>query len=204
MNRYICKQAGKAVGTSRALAQLASSSCLPFCRNWNTAVATSTLSGFLSGCHSRRRVRHSFMRWSLDSTSFSLRSFSRASAFALSTSGFVGSFGSLLELLLLLEELFERLLALPFALASLLLPPSALADLGRDRLLLFPDLRELRLLLLLEELLFLEERSLELLRPPPASTWRTALEPACGEKVLRGAAAGEGATGAAWYSSSMC
>mmetsp|Transcript_33584 Transcript_33584/g.62938 ORF Transcript_33584/g.62938 Transcript_33584/m.62938 type:complete len:231 (+) Transcript_33584:75-767(+) len=62
---------------------------LPFCRNWNTAVATSCCSGFLSGCHLRSRIRNSFRRFSFGSTSFSFISFSSASALAFSISGFV-------------------------------------------------------------------------------------------------------------------
>lgn len=42
----------------------------PFCRNWKTAVAMSILSGFLSGCHSRRSKRNSFARASFGSTFF--------------------------------------------------------------------------------------------------------------------------------------
>jgi len=50
-------------------------------------VATSTLSGFLSGCHSRKRARHSFIRASFGSTDFNFKSLSKASAFAFSISG---------------------------------------------------------------------------------------------------------------------
>ena len=34
--------------------------CCAFCRNWNTAVATSAFSGFLSGCHDRKSDLHSY------------------------------------------------------------------------------------------------------------------------------------------------
>merc|ERR1719507_1970125 len=70
-----------------AAAKSASISSFPFCKNWKTAVATSTLPGFLSGCHCLRSARNSFMRASLGSTSRNCISFVSASALAFSTSG---------------------------------------------------------------------------------------------------------------------
>mmetsp|Transcript_46506 Transcript_46506/g.129433 ORF Transcript_46506/g.129433 Transcript_46506/m.129433 type:complete len:243 (+) Transcript_46506:195-923(+) len=63
-----------------------STNFLPFCKNWNTAVATSTLSGFLSGCHALRSFRHSRRRSSLGSTFCKALNFSSASIFASLTS----------------------------------------------------------------------------------------------------------------------
>merc|ERR1712087_844929 len=58
---------------------------LPFCRNWNTAVATSTLSGFLSGCHPRNNFFQFANLASFGSFLHSINFWS-TSAFALSTS----------------------------------------------------------------------------------------------------------------------
>mmetsp|Transcript_49861 Transcript_49861/g.120079 ORF Transcript_49861/g.120079 Transcript_49861/m.120079 type:complete len:220 (-) Transcript_49861:953-1612(-) len=59
----------------------------PFCRNWKTAVAISILSGFLSGCHSRRSRRNSFARCSFGSTFFSIVSFASTCFLASAISG---------------------------------------------------------------------------------------------------------------------
>mmetsp|Transcript_26223 Transcript_26223/g.74577 ORF Transcript_26223/g.74577 Transcript_26223/m.74577 type:complete len:413 (-) Transcript_26223:230-1468(-) len=61
-------------------------SCLPFWRNWNTAVATSTLSGFLSGCQFRSNNRHSLARCSFGSMDCNLVKFFSASNLASSIS----------------------------------------------------------------------------------------------------------------------
>jgi len=62
----------------------------PFCRNWNTAVAMSILSWFLSGCHSLSSSRNSFARCSLGSTFLSTVSFANTCFLANAISG--GSF----------------------------------------------------------------------------------------------------------------
>mmetsp|Transcript_71667 Transcript_71667/g.203342 ORF Transcript_71667/g.203342 Transcript_71667/m.203342 type:complete len:298 (-) Transcript_71667:395-1288(-) len=193
----------------------ASISSFPFWRNWNTAVAASTLPGFLSGCHSRKSARNSFMRASLGSTSRSFISFASASAFAFSTSGLLDaaapSFGALANpppsaeaaWILPTEELQlvaeERLRAEPLALRLLLFLP-LLLDLERlrERLLLFFFFPLLLELLSEEEELFrrrgfrLRERLTLLTLPPPflfsKSISRIAREPACGDRVRLGAA----------------
>ena len=46
--------------SQRFMILLRSLGCCAFCRNWNTAVATSAFSGFLSGCHDRKSDLHSY------------------------------------------------------------------------------------------------------------------------------------------------
>mmetsp|Transcript_14245 Transcript_14245/g.37612 ORF Transcript_14245/g.37612 Transcript_14245/m.37612 type:complete len:232 (-) Transcript_14245:20-715(-) len=176
---------------------------LPFWRNWNTAVATSVRSWFLSGCHFRSSARHAFMRASSGSTDFRARSSSRASPFALAISGFswFSSFPSSPTALpgsCTLTPLLESLLT-DFALASL--------ELSDFRLFLsffflfsfFSEEPELELELFFFFLsfffffFFLRDRLLLLgLRLPlvllPENA--IALDPACGEMALCAGAAG--------------
>lgn len=67
--------------------QFACNSRLPFCKNWNTTVATSTRSKFLSGCHLRNSVRHSVMRASIGCTERNFINSCNASLLAFSISG---------------------------------------------------------------------------------------------------------------------
>mmetsp|Transcript_66421 Transcript_66421/g.194819 ORF Transcript_66421/g.194819 Transcript_66421/m.194819 type:complete len:262 (-) Transcript_66421:707-1492(-) len=180
-------------------AEAASSTCLPFCRNWKTAVATSVRAGFLSGCHSRRSARKSFIRCSLGWTPFSFMSCCKASPFAFSTSGSAAADDEAAALLvcstqqLLLLELLstERLLPellplldlflfLPFFFFFFFFLPSLLEELA---LLLDFEPELLRFLLLPRELLDAGE--------PPArcalKASRMARAPAWGDSVRRGA-----------------
>mmetsp|Transcript_22232 Transcript_22232/g.62334 ORF Transcript_22232/g.62334 Transcript_22232/m.62334 type:complete len:327 (+) Transcript_22232:67-1047(+) len=174
----------------------------PFCKNWKTSVATSTLSGFLSGCHFRSSALHSDIRASLDSTVRNLMSSSNASLFAFSTSGLpclavaAGGavtppirqsllFESLLAERLRLEDELEDLFRffLPFLLFLLSFFFFSLE-------LLLPALASLSLELAAGLLL-----DLEALLPRPAAlakASRTALEPACGEIFLLGGTKGSG------------
>lgn len=67
---------------SRSLDLVQAMRALPFCRNWNTMVATSNLSGFLSGCHVRRSARNSLSRSGFDCSCLMARSLVRASFLA--------------------------------------------------------------------------------------------------------------------------
>mmetsp|Transcript_13442 Transcript_13442/g.36964 ORF Transcript_13442/g.36964 Transcript_13442/m.36964 type:complete len:219 (-) Transcript_13442:118-774(-) len=56
------------------------------CSSWNTAVATSTLLGFLSGCQARRRSLNAFCRASFSGRSLRAANWRRAAARACSSS----------------------------------------------------------------------------------------------------------------------
>eukprot|EP00448_Togula_jolla_P037580 CAMPEP_0170629414 /NCGR_PEP_ID=MMETSP0224-20130122/33344_1 /TAXON_ID=285029 /ORGANISM="Togula jolla, Strain CCCM 725" /LENGTH=148 /DNA_ID=CAMNT_0010957183 /DNA_START=50 /DNA_END=492 /DNA_ORIENTATION=+ len=113
---------------------------LPFCKNWKTAVATSTFSGFLSGCHFRSSVLNSLARFSFDSIFCISVSFFNASIFAS-----LISFGS------------------PVSFRIALAAASAVVGILWNLLLRFLALRLLCLELLLEELTVLRDRLLWLL-----------------------------------------
>lgn len=94
-----------------------SSSFLPFCKNWKIAVATSTFSGFLSGCQARSKARNSFERCYLDSICLRPKSLFNTSRLVVATSAdsatsapeleaasFAAGLLPLLRLVLLLDE----------------------------------------------------------------------------------------------------
>mmetsp|Transcript_67234 Transcript_67234/g.199920 ORF Transcript_67234/g.199920 Transcript_67234/m.199920 type:complete len:270 (-) Transcript_67234:217-1026(-) len=168
------------------------------------ASACALLSGFLSGCHTRSKDRHSFMRSSLESIFRSFSSFCRASLLASSIcrrsseDGAAAAAGASpprlrlrLRPQLLLEELWEAFLLFARERAERALPELR-EPFRRRPFLLFPELRALPLDR--EELLPEEQREDRLLpedsaREASASCFLSpamAREPAWGDRARLG------------------